>query len=138
MKAGLIDILLGQFADGHPIEAVSEDNRLVMSIISNLNNLFNTRRGFVAHLPDYGLPDITEIYRDIPDSVLKLQTAIRDAVEKYEPRLRRVRVEHQQTEPFAMRLVFLVSGELMNRQRVRFETTFSSTDPTQVRPWGSG
>lgn len=134
MKAGVYDVLVGRFADGHRLEEVPEDEHEVMSIISNLNYLFNTRAGSIDHLPDYGLPDITEIYRDIPDSIVKLQAAIKQAAEKYEPRLRRVRVEHQKTDSFAMRLVFLLSGELSNRQRVRFQTTFSSNEAPNVRP----
>lgn len=134
MKAGILDVLSGRFADGQRVDEVSEEYHVVLSIISNLNYLFNARTGSLVHLPDYGLPDITEIYRDIPDSVAKLQRAIKSAVEKYEPRLQRVRVEPQPTEPSSMRLVFLLNAELQNRQKVRFETTFSSNDPANVKP----
>lgn len=135
MKAGLYDVLIGQFGDGRRVETVAEADHEVLSIISNLNYLFNTRAGSLSHLPDYGLPDITEIYRDIPDSVVKLQTAIKRAAEKYEPRLRRVRVEHQDEDEYAMRLVFLLTGELHDRRKVRFETTFSSDHAPRVEPW---
>lgn len=135
MKAGLFDALIRRFADGRPLAAVPEDEHEVMSIVSNLNYLFNTRAGSLSHLPDYGLPDITEIYRDIPDSIVKLQTSIKNVAEKYEPRLRRVRVEHQKTGAYSMRLVFLLSAELHNRQRVRFQTTFSSNEAPNVKPW---
>lgn len=135
MKAGIYDVLMDRFADGRRIGSVAEDEQEVQSIISNLNYLFATRAGSLAHLPDYGLPDITEIYSDVPDSVLKLQVAIKKAAEKYEPRLRRIRVEHQRSDPFSMRLVFLISGELQNRTTVRFETTFSSNEAPNVRPW---
>lgn len=135
MKAGVYDVLVDRFADGRPIGAVPEDEHELQSIISNLNYLFATRAGSLDHLPDYGLPDITEIYRDIPDSVLKLQVAIKSAAEKYEPRLRRIRVEHQRSDPYSMRLVFLISGELRNKTTVRFETTFSSNEAPNVRPW---
>jgi type VI secretion system protein len=132
MKAGLFDVLIGRFADGQVVGSVSEDQHQLLSVLSNLNYLFNTRRGALSHMPDYGLPDITEIYRDIPDSVLKLRKSIKEAVERYEPRLHRVRVDPQETDPAAMRLVFFVSGELSNRQLVRFQTTFSSNEATAV------
>jgi len=135
MKASVLDVLNGRFADGHRLENVHGDWQLLRSISSNLDRLFNTRSGTIQHLPDYGLPDITEIYRDIPDSVAKLQQAIRTTAEKYEPRLRRVRVHHQQTDPFDMRLIFLIAGELPDRRKVQFQTTFSSHEMVNVRPW---
>lgn len=135
MKAGLFDVLVGRFADAQRLEATPEEDHLALSVMSNLNYLFKTRRGALEHLPDYGLPDITEIYRDIPDSVLKLRQSIKQAIERYEPRLRRVRVDPQEGNPFEMRLTFLVSGELPNRQSVRFRTTFSSNEGAHVQPW---
>ena len=128
-------MLSGQFSDGQEVRAVPEDQQQVRSVISNLSYLFNTRRGALPHLPDYGLPDITEIYRDVPDSILKLRKSIKEAVERYEPRLRRVRIEAQDSDPYQMRLVFLVSGEMPDRQQVRLQTTFSSNHATAVTPW---
>src|SRR5512135_1060951 len=93
MDAGLVDVLNGQFLNGLSIHEVDRPQLRVLSILDNLNRLFNTRRGAIDHLPDYGLPDITQVYRDLPYSVDGLRAAIKDVVEKYEPRLRRVRVE---------------------------------------------
>ena len=135
MKAGLFDVLTGEFAGNQPLDAVAESDYLRMSVLSNLNYLFNCRRGSLEHLPDYGLPDITEIYRESPDSVVRLRKSLKEAIEKYEPRLRRVRVDPQDANPYEMRLVFLVSGELPNREPVRFRTTFSSVEAARVRPW---
>jgi type VI secretion system protein len=135
MKAGLLDVLVGRFSDGEYVSGVSEDEHQLRSIISNLTYLFNTRRGSLPHLPEFGLPDITEIYRDVPDSVLKLRKSLKEAVEQFEPRLRRVRIEPKTTDPYEMRLVFLVSGELPDRRQVRFQTTFSSTEATAVAPF---
>jgi type VI secretion system protein len=135
MKAGLFDVLTGRFADGLLLADTGSEDHLVLSVISNLERIFNARRGSLVHLPDYGLPDISEIYRDMPDSVVELQQAVREVIEKYEPRLHRVRVEHQNTDPYAMRLIFLLSGELSDRRKVRFQTTFSSHETVDVRPW---
>lgn len=135
MDAGLFDVLSGRFADGRRIEEVHASDRQVLSIISHLSRLLNTRRGALQHLPDYGLPDISEIYRDMPDSVTDLQAAIAKVVEKYEPRLRDVRVTYQDTDPLAMRLTFLLAGELPGRQKVRFQTVFSSHELASVRSW---
>jgi type VI secretion system protein len=136
MDAGLYDILLGRFGDGVDVDAVAPAERRARSVISHLNHLFNTRRGSLAHLPDYGLPDVAEIYRDIPDSVEPMRLAIKEAVERYEPRLRRVRVEAGESDPHAMHLVFIVSGDTPGGDRLRLQTTFSSTDPAEIQHAG--
>jgi type VI secretion system protein len=134
MNAGLFDVLSGSFADGRRLEAVPADEHRLTSIITHLNHLLSTRRGTLAHLPEYGLPDISEIYRDMPDSIVDLQRAIKHTVEHFEPRLRRVRVTYHETDRLNMRLVFLLGGELANRQRVEFQTIFSSHELVSVKP----
>lgn len=133
MDAGLYDVLLGHFADETRVETAAPAERRVRSVVSHLGYLFNTRRGSLQHLPDYGLPDVAEVYRDMPDSVEPLRTAIREVVERYEPRLKRVRVEQADTDLHAMRLVFIVSGQTVGGDRVRLETTFSSSDPAEIQ-----
>ncbi len=135
MQASLYDVLSGRFADGRRVDEIHEAYHRVPSILGNLERLFNTRRGSIRHLPDYGLPDITEIYRDIPDSVEKLREALLKAVQRYEPRLRRIRIKAQPIDPYAMRLEFLLSAELVDRTPVRFQTTFSSIEAAHVMPY---
>jgi type VI secretion system protein len=138
LEAGIIDVLLGHFSNGEPVMSGSTEHHRVLSIIDNLNRLFNTRRGSIMHLPDYGLPDITQVYRDLPYSIDGLRTAIKEVVEKYEPRLRRVRVETQEKttdEKFDMRISFIVRGEMLKGQRVQFQTVFTSNELAHVFPW---
>ncbi len=136
MDVSLLDVLQGRFADGHPVgHGIRGEEARVRSVIANLERLLNARRGAVGHLPAYGLPDISEVYRDMPDSIDGLQQAIRETIEIYEPRLSRVRVEHRSDDRYAMRLVFLISGELTGGARVRFETTFSTTSAAEISPW---
>jgi len=137
MEASIFDVLSGGYANGRPVRSVREDRRLLWSVVSNLNRLFNTRRESVKHLPDYGLPDLTTVYRDASGSIDQLRRAIKESIETYEPRLRRVHVEHRDTDEFSMRLIFIVSAILKNGQRVRFETTFESQRSTTVEPVGS-
>jgi len=109
----------------------------MLSVMSNLSRLFNTRQGSIKHLPEYGLPDIMTLYRDAPHSIDGLRRSIRKAVVTYEPRLRRVRVEHRETEEYTMRLVFMVRAEMMDGTRVQFQTTFGSQESARVQPVGS-
>jgi type VI secretion system protein len=138
MEAGLIDVLLGRFLSGEALFDEDESQHKLLSIIDNLTRLFNTRRGSLAHLPDYGLPDVSQVYRELPYSIDGLRAAIKDVIEKYEPRLRRVRVEKQEKDKdgeYDMRVSFIVSAELLKGQRVQFQTTFASNDLAEVRPW---
>lgn len=135
MSAGLIDVLNGQFLDETSVFEVDKEQQRVLSILDNLNRLFNTRRGSIAHLPDYGLPDITQIYRDLPYTIEGLRQAIKEAVEKYEPRLRRIKVEQQKGDSYAIRIAFLLSAELLKGQKVQFQTTFTSNELAEVRQW---
>lgn len=132
MQAGLFEVLRGYFSNGTPLESVHEQQHRITSVIDNLNRLFNSRQGTIDHLPDYGLPNLSEIYRDAPETIELFRGAIRETVEKYEPRMRRVRVTHQPSDPHAGRLVFLLTGELVGGERVQFETTFA--DQVRVNP----
>lgn len=135
MEASIYDVLRGTFGDGRRLESVSPSGWRERSILSNLDRLMNTRRGALSHLPAYGLPDLSDVYRDMPGSIGELQRAIEEAVEAYEPRLRRVRVEHQATDRYAMQLVFLLTAETTGGERLRFKTTFSSDDEARVAPF---
>lgn len=137
MEASILDVLRGTFTNDRPVASVPEDRHLIWSVVSNLNRLFNTRRGAVGHLPDYGLPDMLTVYRDAPRTADELRRAVKESIEAYEPRLRRVRVRHRETDEHSMRLVFLVRAELMNGEQVRFETTFESQKSARVEPVGS-
>lgn len=137
MNASLFDVLTGEFADGQPVNRVREDRRLLKSVTSNLSRLFNTRRGAVPHRPDYGLPDLFSVYRNAGSSIDELRIAIQESIETYEPRLRRVRVHRRERDESVLRLVFVVRGELVTGQPVRFETTFESQAAANVRPIAS-
>jgi type VI secretion system protein len=125
MKAGLFEVLRGRFSDGTPLESTEEQQHRIRSVIDNLNRLFNIRQGGISHLPDYGLPNMSEIYRDAPETIEVLRGAIKETVEKYEPRIQRVRVKQQPSDAHVGRLVFLLTGELVGGDRVEFETTFA-------------
>ena len=134
MEASVYDILRGTFGDGRRLASVSPGTWRERSILSNLDRLMNTRRGALSHLPDFGLPDLSDVYRDMPGSIAELQRSIEASVETFEPRLRRVRVEHQATDRYAMQLVFLLTAETLDGERIRFKTTFSSDEEAHVVP----
>jgi len=134
MQQGLFESLTGHFLDKTKVEDVPVKNRRIMSLMDHLNRMFNTREGSITHLQDYGLPDISEIYRKMPHGIEELQEAIKRSVEKYEPRMHRVKVLPRDAgEKF--KLVFIISGELKGGGVVRFQTTFTSMGNSSIAPW---
>jgi type VI secretion system protein len=135
MDQALFESLSGTFLDGTPVGSVPHNKRQIVSIMDHLNRMFNTRRGGIPHLKDYGLPDISEIYRKMPEGIEELKAAIKNTVEKYEPRLMNVRVVSQDDNWNNARLVFILSGEIARGGLVRFQTTFISTGNATISPW---
>ena len=135
MHQGIFESLTGHFLDGTPIDSVPVKNRRIISIMDHLNRMFNTREGSLAHLKNYGIPDISEIYRKMPHGLEELQAAIKRAVEIYEPRMRNVRVTPRESEDDKFRLIFIISGEMRGGGMVRFQTTFTSMGNSSISPW---
>jgi len=133
LRASILDILDGQFGGGPAFDSVPTSEHTLNSIVANLQRLFNTRRGSLAHIPEYGLPDMTTVYLDAPDSIDMLRRAVQAAAERYEPRLRRVHVESSDVDMARMRTTFIVSGEVSRGRRIRLQTTFQSQDLAQVQ-----
>ncbi|MBD3419721.1 MAG: type VI secretion system baseplate subunit TssE [Chitinivibrionales bacterium] len=135
MKQGLFEGLTGHFLDNTPVDEVPAKNRRIVSIMDHLNRMFNTREGSLVHLKDYGLPDISEIYRKMPDGIDELQEAIKRTIEKYEPRLKRVKILQKETDKKDFKLEFILSAELLEGGQVRFQTTFTSMGNSSIEPW---
>src|SRR3954465_3709407 len=92
LSESLFEKLADQYADGTKIDAVPAEYRRAKSIADHLWRMFNTRQGTIPHLPEYGFPDISEIYRKLPASLKELEQTILNLTAKYEPRLERVRI----------------------------------------------
>ena len=68
-------------------------DNLYEAIKDHLVVLLNTRRGSIAHIEDFGLPDLTDIYKGYPESLHFLGAEIKRTIEKYETRIHHLRVE---------------------------------------------
>ncbi len=110
--------------------ATEDLDALMDSVRDHLGRLLNARHGMSEAMPDYGLPAMTDLTIGSGDYVQRVQEAVRVAIEKYEPRLRRVHVTRVDDEDSAHRLVFRVDAVLMSQtgeHRVCYETQVASS-----------
>jgi len=104
--------------------ATEDVEALMESVRGQLRRILNARQGMSEAMPDYGLPAITDLLIG-EDAILRVQEALRTTIEKYEPRLRRVRVVQVANEDHPHVLSFRVEAVLVGRSgehRVWYET----------------
>ena len=138
----LYDLLTGYFSmdrvdltsiDLSYFDKFSEYEKTRHSIVENLTKLLATRQGSVQHLPDYGLPDIMQIYVDSGYSFDPLKKHIRDTILKYEPRLSKVRVEEPKFDKDNFRIYFKIVATIQDFPEAEILLTeFSTTGWTKV------
>ena len=123
MMPSLYDLLYGNFCGGLDLGAVSERDQVILSVLDNLQRILNSRAGSIAHLPDYGLPDMTRILQGMPSTAHQLKHILSGVLLKYEPRLKRVEVVMlEQTQPGELR--YAIDAELKVIGLVRYSTEF--------------
>lgn len=138
----LFDILTGQFAseatnpdeiDFTLFDNLTEEQKLRYSIIENLRMVLATRQGSVLHLPDFGMPDILQLYFDSNNSVEPVKKEIRDVILKYEPRIGDVQFQKTEFNHELMRISLKIVATIKdNPNKEILLTEFSSTGWTKV------
>ena len=122
-RPSLYDKLYGNFTGGLPLNEVSAENQGILSVLDNLQRILNSRAGSLAHLPDYGLPDMTLILQGMPGTVHELKTTLAATLLKYEPRIQDISVVIlEQAQPGELR--YAIEAELHDGELVRFGTEF--------------
>ncbi len=106
---------------------------LTQSIIAHLKRVLNSREGCCQTLADYGMPDIESRSGSRNDLQRDLELALRDTIQKYEPRLRRIVVRLEESDELKLVPKFTVSAELAPRDDYAKDISFT----TMVDPSGS-
>ena len=131
-RPSLYEMLYGNFAGGLDLQQVSEQNQIILSVLDNMQRILNCRAGTLAHLPDYGLPDMTKILQGMPGSAHQLITTLSAVLLKYEPRLSRITVVMlEQTQPGELR--YAIDAELKGIGLVRYGTEFMPEGRVLIR-----
>ncbi|MGM8713370.1 type VI secretion system baseplate subunit TssE [Enterobacter hormaechei] len=128
----LYEMLSGNFSGGLSLNQVSEQNQVILSVLDNMQRILNCRAGTLAHLPDYGLPDMTKILQGMPGTAHQLITTLSAILVKYEPRLSRINVVMQeQIQPGELR--YAIDAELKGVGLVRYGTEFMPEGRVLIR-----
>lgn len=122
-RPSLYETLFGNFTGALDMCQVSEQNQVILSVLDNMQCILNCRAGSLAHLPDYGLPDMTKILQGMPGTAHQLMSTLSSVLLKYEPRLKNITVTLlDQTQPGELR--YAIDAELKGLGLVRYGTEF--------------
>ena len=131
-RPSLYETLFGNFSGGLDLHSVSEENQLILSVLDNMQRILNCRAGTLAHLPDYGLPDMTKILQGMPGTTHELMGILSSVLLKYEPRLKRIDVVLlEQAIPGELR--YAIDAELKGIGLVRYGTEFMPEGRVLIR-----
>lgn len=78
-------------------QLTNRERSLKQSIAWHVLAILNTRKGSVLHLPDYGLPDYTH-QNQFAYKKQHFMTALKELIERYEPRIQSLTVNEVMTE----------------------------------------
>jgi type VI secretion system protein len=120
-----------------PNRRVGKDpQRMIDSILRHLQRILNTKRGNVPIADDFGLPDFTVILQVYPESLRLFERAIRQTLQKYEPRLKAARVQLMPEEEDRLSLHFQIIAQLALEQEripVLFESYLDAGGKVNIR-----
>lgn len=131
MGPGLFEKVTGYFANGENIDEYDAATQTFLSVRDNIQRILNSRRHGLLHMPDYGVDDLTEVYRSLPASTLRLQRVIAATLLAYEPRLKAIDVEVDD-KTTGMSLSFTMTCHLHQQGLVRFGTHFAPDGKTRL------
>jgi type VI secretion system protein len=109
--------------------------RCIDSVLEHLQRILNTRQGNVPIADDYGIPDFLDFLQAYPDSVHQIEESIRDAIDRYEPRLAGTNVTFIPREDDDLTLRFQVIACLKTEgdRQVLLETVVDTDGRVSVR-----
>jgi len=113
-----------------------DPKRMVDSIVRHLERILNTRWGSAQIADDYGIPDLTDLRSGLPDAVQNLERAIRNTIQKYEPRLEAVRVKFIPPEETILTVSFQIVARLAlegEKNPVTFQSVMDSDGKVTIR-----
>lgn len=122
-RPSLYEVLYGNFSGGLDLNQVNEQDQVILSVLDNMQRILNCRAGSLAHLPDYGLPDMTKILQGMPGTAHELMAKLSTVLLHYEPRLKSIKVVLLE-QAIPGELNYAIDAELKDIGLVRYGTAF--------------
>jgi type VI secretion system protein len=114
-------------------ENFPEDTKLLNSIQKNITALLNTRQNSLIHLADYGLPDLGEIYRGLPNSLEGFLKELVKTIEKYEPRLYQIKAVKKATSLNDCVFHIDIIGKVQTKKELLLEGYFTNSGLVYIK-----
>jgi len=131
MGASLYDTLFSFFDSGSRVSDADDKMQTIISVKDNIGRILNSRAGAIKHLPDYGLPDMSNIYQALPTSAYELMRAMQTTLLKYEPRLESVDIVLQENND-TMVLSYELTCHFKEGGLVKYGTYFMPDGKAQM------
>ncbi len=131
MAQTILDILTG--TDELPRAGHNAIEQEKTSICNHLHRLLNSRCESLTHRPDFGMPDIAELYLGMPYSSEALMITMSYAVEQFEPRLRRPKIREFDIKPGQGQIHYELTGTTMSGQALRFIVSCCRSGNVEIR-----
>lgn len=128
----LYETLLLNFSGGLGLHAVAEVDQPLLSLLDNLQRILNSRAGALAHLPGYGLPDLSQWLQGSDPAGAGISEAICATLLAHEPRLAEVRVLPP-VQVLPGHWGYTLHVRLVDGRRARFATTFNAEGRVLLR-----
>lgn len=132
INASILEKITLNFSGDIHFDSLDPKERYIFSVMNNIERILNTRRGSVKHIPDYGLPDLSVIYRHLPSSLSLLQKYITFTVLKYEPRVQALQIQMVENKSTDFVIVYELLCQLKEVGYIRFSTTFDADESVRV------
>lgn len=115
------------------LDAHKQDD-LASSIQRHLYVMFNTRKGSIPYDPEYGVPDINDIYVRLPHSACQLQQTLQQLIERYEPRLLQVQISSISSSSDEEVMVFKIKSYINKKNPLHLHACCLSTGCCIIEP----
>lgn len=128
----LYEMLLQNFSGELELHQVREEDQAILSVLDNVQRILDSRAGALSHLPDYGLPDMSQILQGLPAAAHGLMSTMTNTLLKYEPRLAELSIRLQpQSQPG--HLEYSLDLRLKSGEQATFGTTLAPEGRVLVR-----
>lgn len=120
-----------------PRRGGEDPQKISDSVLDHLRRILNTRQGCVPIAEDYGVPEFTEYMHLGAVAYREIEKILRGTIQKYEPRLKGVRVSFlpEEEDRLALHLQFHITAKLASdpRTQVRFETSIEGNGQVRLK-----